>query len=174
MAKLPFSKLGIKMVNDVQIVEWEDYSFEVIQYLPFTKKLEMISNIVNLSIDDNGYYNPMRVKFFTTLETLYAYTNLTFTEKMKEDAFKLYDIVVSSGLFDAVVNALPEKEWKDIQENVQLTITNIYTYRNSAMGILETISTDYSNLDLDATNIQSKLSDPDNLALLKDVITKMA
>lgn len=173
MAKFAFSKLGAKVVNDVAAVNWGENSFEVLQYLPFEKKLEMISNIVNLSIDENGYYNPMRVKFFTALEMVYAYTNLSFTDKMKEDGFKLYDILVSTGLFDAIVSALPANEWKDIQESVQLTITNIYTYRNSAMGILETISADYSNLDLEASNIQSKLSDPDNLTLLKDVITKL-
>ena len=41
------------------------------------------------------------------------------------------------------------------------------------MGILDTISTDYSNLNLDASEIQKKLSDPNNLTLLKDVLTKL-
>ena len=51
--------------------------------------------------------------------------------------------------------------------------SNIVAYRNSAMGIMEAISADYSNLDLNATDIQKKLNDPDNMALLKDVLTKL-
>ena len=38
---------------------------------------------------------------------------------------------------------------------------------------LEVISQDYSNLDFDATKIQQQLADPDNLSLLKDVLTKL-
>ena len=41
------------------------------------------------------------------------------------------------------------------------------------MGILENISADYSNLNLDATEIQSKLADPNNMALLRDVLSKL-
>jgi hypothetical protein len=41
------------------------------------------------------------------------------------------------------------------------------------MGVLETVSTDYSNLNLDAQNIQRALGDSENLTLLKDVITKL-
>ena len=41
------------------------------------------------------------------------------------------------------------------------------------MGILDTISADYSNLDLDATKIQKKLADPNALALLKDVMANL-
>jgi hypothetical protein len=41
------------------------------------------------------------------------------------------------------------------------------------MGILDIISTDYKNLDLDATEIQKKLADPDNLGLVKDILSKL-
>ena len=41
------------------------------------------------------------------------------------------------------------------------------------MGIMEQISADYSNLSLDATAIQQKLADPQNLELLKGVMTKL-
>jgi hypothetical protein len=41
------------------------------------------------------------------------------------------------------------------------------------MGILDSISADYNNLNLDATEIQKKIGDPENMALLKDVLTKL-
>ena len=178
MAKVPFSKFQASMNNNNCQQSYcnkagEEIKYEVKYYLPFVEKLELVSRIINQSIDNNGFYNPMRVKLFMTLEIIYAYTNLSFTEKMKEDPFKLYDILTSTGIFTDIVNTIDENDWKEIQENVWKTIENIYAYRNSVMGILDTINTDYSNLNLDATAIKEELSNEDNLRLLRDVVSKL-
>ena len=177
MAKVPFSKLQAKVNNDVVKVTHlntagEEIIYEVRKYLPLNEKLELVSQIINQSIDDNGFYNPMRVKFNMVVETVFAYTNLSFTEKMKEDLFKLYDIFISSGLFDDIVRII-DSEWSEIQEDTWSTINNIYNYNNSVMGILDTLKTDYNNLNLDATEIQKKIGDPNNMALLREVLTKL-
>ena len=85
MAKVPFSKL--QAVIDSGVTEVTTYNkngdaitYEVKHYLPFADKLELVSNVINNSVDSNGYYNPMRVKLYTALETVYAYTNISFTE----------------------------------------------------------------------------------------------
>lgn len=173
MAKIPFSKLGVKADNEIALLSWGEYQIEVKKYLPMNDKAEMISKVINLSADDNGYYNPLRVKVYLTLETIYSYTNISFTEKQKENELKLYDMIIGSGLFTEVVNLIPEDEWEDLQHTVWDTITNIYEYKNSAMGVLETIAADYSNLELDAKNINASLSNPDNLKLLRDVLSQL-
>ena len=178
MAKVPFSKLQASINGcDTQISyinkAGEEIKYEVKHYLPIKEKLELVSRIINQSIDDNGFYNPMRVKLYMTLEVVYAYTNLSFTEKMKEDPFKLYDILTSTGIFREIVDVIRENDWKEIQENVWSTIKNIYDYRNSVMGILENVVADYNNLNFDATEIQTKLADPENMALLKDILNKL-
>lgn len=167
MAKVPFSKLGLKVNSDVTVITFNDYDIEVNRYLPFKEKTELASNIINYSVDDNGFYNPLKVKLYMVLEVVYAYTNLTFTPKMKEDPFKLYDAIVSSGLFEQIVHAIDPSDWATIQKDVWDTIENIYNYRNSAMGILEMISTDYSNLQLNAEDITDKLLNPESLSTLK-------
>lgn len=178
MAKVPFSKLQAKVDNEIvknyyHNLAGEEVYYEVKHYLPFEEKLELVSRIINNSVDDNGFYNPMRVKMYMTLEIVYTYTNLSFTEKMKEDPFKLYDIFISTSIFNDVIKAISEKDWLDIQESVWSTIKNIYDYKNSVMGILDGVSTDYSNLQLDASEIQAKLANGDNLSLLKDILTKL-
>ena len=45
------------------------------------------------------------------IEIIDNYTNISFTEKQKEDVPKLYDAIYSSGLKDAVMKAIPEAEW---------------------------------------------------------------
>lgn len=173
MAKLPFSKLGIKLDTNVASLPWGEYNIEVSKYLPMSEKAEMVSEIINKSSDNNGYYNPLKVKVYLTLEVLYRYTNLSFTEKQKENELKLYDMVIGSGLFSSVVSAIPEEEWKDLQTTVWDTISNIYEYKNSVMGILEAVSGDYENLNFDALQLSQEIGNPENIELLREVLGKL-
>lgn len=173
MAKVSFTKLGLKKNEEVGILHINEQDIEVKQYLPINEKLELISSVINSAADENNFSNPIKENLFLTLEILYHYTNINFTDKQKEDPVKLYDLVVSSGLVNKVTDLIPEEELDEVINGVAQSVKAVYTYRNSALGILESISQDYSNLDLDATEIQQKLADPDNMALLKQVLTKL-
>lgn len=173
MAKVSLTKLGLKVNQDIKTVEFNEQVIEVKQYLPVNEKLELISNVINWSHDENNFANPVKVSIFTALEIMYAYTNINFTDKQKEDPAKLYDMLISSGLIAEVINAIPEAEYHEILCGVSDSISAVYTYSNSVLGILDTISSDYSNLNFDATEIQKKLADPNNMALLKGVLAKL-
>jgi hypothetical protein len=178
MAKVAFSKLQASVnTSEVQTSysnkAGEAIIFDVKQYLPFMDKVLLVERIINQSVDSNGFYNPMRVKMFMTLEVVYTYTNLSFTDKMKEDPFKLYDILTSSGIYKNIVECINKDEWDELCESVYDTIKNIYDYRNSVMGVLDAVSTDYEGLNLDAQAIKEQLSDANNLKLLKDVVTRL-
>ena len=173
MAKVSLTKLGLKVNQDVKNIEFNEQNIEVKQYLPINEKLELISSVINSAADENNFSNPVKENVFLTLEILYHYTNINFTDKQKEDPVKLYDLVVSSGLVNKVTDLIPEEELDEVINGVAQSVKAVYTYRNSALGILESISQDYSALNLDATEIQQKLADPDNMALLKQVLTKL-
>ena len=110
---------------------------------------------------------------FTTLEIIEQYTNINFTDKQKEDPTKLFDLLESSGLSELILGAIPEGEYLMVVNGVIDSTEAIYNYRNSILGILENVSADYSAIDLDATELQKKIGDPENLALLKQVLTKL-
>ena len=173
MAKVSFTKLGLKKNEDVGILHINEQDIEVKQYLPINEKLELISSVINSAADENNFSNPVKENVFLTLEILYHYTNINFTDKQKEDPVKLYDLVVSSGLVNKITDLIPEEELDEVINGVAQSVKAIYAYRNSVLGILESISQDYSALNLDATEIQQKLADPDNMALLKQVLTKL-
>ena len=175
MAKIAYSKIGLnKMMNkEPIIIDFNEQQIEITQYLPIEKKLDLISDIINNSLDANNYYNPCRIEIFMTTKLIEAYTNLTITDKQKEDIYKFYDQLVASGFADIVLNNIPIKDYNFIYRSVSKTIKNIYKYKNSALGVLESVSTDYSNLNLDATEIQSKLADPNNIELLKGIMSKL-
>ena len=173
MAKLSFTKLGLKKNDEIKTVVWNEQTIEVKQYLPINNKLELISNVIMLSADENNFSNPVKLDIFLSLEILDAYTNISFTEKQKEDICKLYDLFKGSGLLDMIIKAIPENEYKQLQDSLMICVDAIYTYRHSILGILETISQDYENLNLDAESIRQALADPENMGLVKDVLTKL-
>ena len=174
MAKVAFSKLGLKKKTpEVKTVKINDVDVEVKQYLPVEEKLQLISNVLNNAVDDMSFLNPVKLDVYTNLEIVYFYTNLTFTDKQKEDPQKFYDLLEENDVFLTVIQSMDADEYRDLVGWVQDTVDSYTKYKDSALGILEAVSADYSNLDLEATDIQKKIADPDNLTLLKDVMTKL-
>lgn len=173
MAKVPFTKLALKKQEEVKTITINNNIIEIKQYLPINEKLELIGRVLNQAADDNNFSNPIKLEVFTALEIVFTYTNISFTDKQKEDLIKLYDILESNNIFNLIIAELPEVEYNTLIDGVQECSDAIYTYRNSVLGILDVIGQDYADLDLNATNIQQKLADPENLELLKGIMTRL-
>lgn len=173
MSKVAFSKLSLSKNTSVKEVEWKDQKIEVKQYLPVGDKLDLISRIVNYSADDHVFYNPCKVEIFELIEIILAYTNLNLTDKQQEDILKLYDLFIGSGFADVIKDAIPEEEINYLDDGIWATIKEIYRYRDSFMGVMEQTQSSYKDLDQEVTDIESKISNPENLTLLKDVVTKL-
>lgn len=172
-AKPTFAKMGLKMNTEVKTIKIGEQEIEVKQYLPINEKLALIANVLNWSADENNFANPVKLEVFSALEIIYAYTNISFTDKQKEDPVKMYDILESNGVINEIISAIPSVEYQTLITGVEECAEAVYAYRNSVMGILDSISQDYSSLQLDAEQIQKSIGDPNNLALLKDVMTKL-
>ena len=173
MAKVTFTKLGLKPNKDVNIINFNNQEIEVIKYLPIEEQIKFTTEILNETAEDENYANPLKVDFFFTLGIIEYYTNISFTDKQKEDKFKLYDLIVGSGLYTEVLKAIPQEELERVTSGVYRAIEAIYNYRNSMVGILETIKTDYSNLSLDTTKIQQELGNPETVGLVKEILTNL-
>ncbi len=173
MAKIGLNKLGLSKNTEVKELMWNGQKIEILQYLPLEKKLEVISDIINNSVDLQGYYAPYRLDLFTTIAIMQYYTNVTFTEKQKEDLGKLYDLLVSSNLYVEIKDRIPESEINYIVENVEKTIAGIYSYRNSALGIMDAINKDYKNTIFDVEKIQNVLEDGKGLETVREVLDNL-
>ena len=173
MAKLAFSKLGLKFNNEITNVFVNDFAIEVKNYIPANSKLELISNVINATADDNGFYNEGKLKVYFALEVIYAYTNLSFTDKQKEDPCKLFDLFTTNELWQKIWDVIPASEKDFLTTCLYKSIESIYAYRNSVMGILENISNDYENLKFDAQSIQQAIGDKENMSFLREVLTKL-
>lgn len=174
MAKVAFSKLGIKKVNDeVKTIQFNDIEIEVKQYLPIQDKLTIIGNAINNAMDGNRFPNEIKLKMYLTLEIIFAYTNITFTDKQKEDLAKLYDMLQSTGLIEIVVAAIPVDEFDNVMIDGRFIARDMYVQMNSVYGIMENIAQDYSNVGAEADAIEQKIANPNNLTFLKDVMNKL-
>lgn len=173
MAKISMTKLGLTKNNQVKEVSFNNQTIEVKQYLPVEEKLNMISDIINSSVDENSFYNPGRLHIYQVVNIIMAYTNISFTDKQREDIYKLYDLLAGSGLATTIINAIPADEYEFILQGTDETIESIYSYRNSVMGILDNISADYSNLELDVNKMHQEIGNKENLTFLREVMSKL-
>ena len=174
MAKVSFTKLNkIKSLEPIDIKIGEE-TISVVQYLPLEKKLAIMQNIIEQAgNNEEGFYNIVKLTVFYTIEMLRVYTNISFTEKQLEDPQKLYDIIVLNNIWETVKDSIPEKERDYIWDNTCALAREITEYNHSALGILNLLSNDYDNLSLDTTDMANKLSNVDNLKMLREILTKL-
>ena len=173
MAKIPFTKLQLKKINESKEFTYNDQVITVKQYLPIQEKLALISRVINAAADEYNFTNPVKLDMYLALEIVFTYTNISFTEKQKEDIAKLFDLLDENKFFDKVIELIPEEEYSTLWEGIVELSESIYAYQTSVLGIIDTVNRDYKDMDLDALKIKNELADPNNLTLLKDVLTKL-
>lgn len=175
MAKVSFSKLGLTKNNNINKVIYNDQTIEVKEYLSINDKAEIAANVLGYTISNNTlrFANPLLIEVYTILQIIEKYTNITFTDKQKEDPAKLYDLIIGTGFWILIKDAININDYNDIIRYINESLESFYKYYNSAYGIIDSISKDYESLNLDATEIQQKLADPQNMSLLKDVLAKL-
>lgn len=165
----------------IKSVKWETPSTKTIinegspdimvkQYLPVEQKMALIGNIVNNSADDNNYYNPIRLDMYTVIGIVGLYTDIDLEDATIAQA---YDILMESGLWEDILDTIPASEIEYIKINTRKILENIYAYKNSIYGVIEGFNNSADNIKLDSEEIQKNLSDPENLKLVKEILTKM-
>ena len=170
MAKIAFSKLKCKVNEEVKVIDFNDEKIEVKQYLPVQEKLQLAETVINQAYDeDYAYANPMKIKVFLYVEMLYAYTNISFTDKQKENLPRLYDTLVSSLLLSLVLDAIPESEKEFLEQGINKSIQEIYAYQHSAMGIIDMIKSGIVDMEEMGTSVEQIKEDISQLEQLPTV-----
>ena len=118
MAKVSYANMKLKVNSDVETVEFEGASIEVKQYLPISDKYDLIMITLQQSKED-GIYNELKKDVFFHLNLVFMYTNLSFTDKQREDLMKLYDQLESSGLIELIIKKIPESEYKYLYDSMK-------------------------------------------------------
>lgn len=171
MAKVPFTKLKCKINEDSIPVQIGEETIAVKQYLPIQEKLSLIGRVMEWAHDqDKSYSNPVKAKVYAELEFVFTYTNITFTDKQKEDLPKLYDLLSSSGVLNEILTNIPKEELDIIWKGIEDTTESFYKYQNSILGIMDSIKQDYDNFNLDWEQMEKTIKDPEALKLLRSIL----
>ena len=135
MAKVTFASLKLKVRDDIREIDLGDKKIEVKQYLPAEDKYDLIMITLQESKEE-GVYNHFKMDMFFHLNIIFMYTNLQFTDKQKEDLIKLYDVLESNGIINAVVSAIPEEEYNYLFDTMETVAKARSKYDNSFAGVL--------------------------------------
>ena len=173
MAKVSFNKLGLKVNQENKTIEYNGQSIEIKQYLPVNDKLKLMGEVLENTMDQNNFPNPVKQKVFTTIAIIEYYTNITFTDKQKEDPTKLYDAINSSDLFKVICDNIPEAELGELQNGIDGIIVAYYQYTNSILGVLENVKQNYDAKELDISQLLEQVSDPEGFETLKQIAPAM-
>lgn len=174
MAKVAFSKFGFKINQEVKIIQYkENFEIEIKQYLPVNEKLKLMGEVLEYSMDQNSFANPIKQKVFSTIAVIEYYTNITFTEKQKNDPSKLYDMINSSDLFNTIISNIPEAEMDELNRGIEGIVIAYYQYTNSILGILDNIKQNYNSKELDISQLLSEIKDPEAFEILKQIAPAM-
>ena len=176
MAKVNYTKLKIqKLPEVVNEIKWnEDATIEVKTYLPFDKKIDMVEDILQKSYDpQTEFYNCAMIKFYTEMGYVFNYTNINFTETQKENLKGIYDNLCASSLMDKIIGIIPDSERAVIDYLIWETQRAVTTYQNSFIGQIKGVANSFEQTGVDLANIQDALQNPENLELVKDILTKL-
>lgn len=175
MAKPTFAKMNLKLNSEPKVITLYDQEIEIKQYIPIEDELELIGDVINQeeASDSNKFLNIVKLKMFFDLEIVFYFSNIVFTDKQKENLPKLYDLLDYNSVIEEVAAAMPEGLYEGLWNDTINMADRIYEQTNSAFGILDSISTDYSNLNLDIDGLRDKLASAENLDIVKDVVTKL-
>lgn len=174
MAKLAFSKLTLQKNSQVKEWSFNEQSIEVKQYLSIKERMDIAQLVIQQVIDfNNEFLNEFVFHMYMDLAIVFNYTNLSFTDKQKEDLYKLYDLFVGSGFIKELKKQVDCNQTDDLEVYTYKTLNGYYKYHNSVYGIMDAMNQNYSNLNLDVNELQDKISNPESLSLVKDILTKM-
>ncbi len=175
MAKISFSKLGLKVNQEIKTFEWNGQNIEVKQYLPIAEKFSLITDVLMncQDTDNNNFMSISKMVMFLCIQITIHYTNINITDKIKEDPAKLYDQLASTGLLTEIKKNMDENEFITLWDWCKETCEHLYQYRNSIYAILDAMGNDYSNLTLDIDELQKSIKDPEALKQLEPLLTKL-
>ena len=141
MGKVSFTSLKLKINTEVKEVQFLNNTIEVLQYLPVEEKYNLIVITAQNALE-HGFYNPVLLDKLFHLYLVYMYSNITFTDKQKESADKIYDALKSNGLLDLIINAIPQEEYDSLFTQLEEYVYVSEKYNRSAAGLVSGLIND--------------------------------
>lgn len=163
--KVSYANMKLKTNTSVNTFDFCEQKIEVLKYLPAQDKYDLLMVTLQKSLEGN-VYNAFKLNLYFELNLVYMYTNISFTDKQREDEFKLYDTLKSNGFFELFYSAMEASEYEDLFKQMTDMVEAFEKDRGTAAGIITNF---IENLPEQADTMANILNNFDP-ALFKDVI----
>ena len=118
-------------------ITFEGNTIEVKEYLPIAEKYNLVKTTIAEATEDNGLISDIQLDLFFNINLLMQYTDIQFSDD--DTPAKIYDDALNSGLLDAVIKAIPNKEYNALYEYITKEVANQERYAGTMAGTLEAI-----------------------------------
>lgn len=133
--KVSYANMKLKTDTSVKTFEFGGQTVEVLQYLPAQDKYDLLMITLQKSLEDN-LYNEFKLNLYFELHLVYMYTNISFTEKQREDEFKLYDTLKSNGFYEKFFQVINEDEYNELFEQLNAIKNASFKNKRSVAGLI--------------------------------------
>ena len=133
--KVSYANMKLKIDTSVKTFEFGGQKVEVLQYLPAQDKYDLLMITLQKSLEDN-IYNEFKLNLYFELHLVYMYTNISFTEKQREDEFKLYDTLKSNGFYEKFFQVINEDEYNELFEQLNAIKNASFKNKRSVAGLV--------------------------------------
>ena len=171
MEKIQFDSLGLEF--EAPTVELADFPGVLVRRrVTAQEKLNLAADIYDiLSSDETRIFNKLKFNIIYYVELVKLYTNIEFDENSTENYGDVYDKLSCSGLLDAIVEEIIDNGI--LYALVFTVVESIYSYDNSAYGVMEGITKNYDATKFDFESLNETIKDPDAIPLVKEVLDKL-
>lgn len=153
--KASYANMKLKLNTEVETFDFCGQNIEVLKYLPAQDKYDLLMVTLQKSFED-GMYNEFKLDLYFQLNLVYMYTNISFTEKQREDELKIYDNLKSNGFFEKFFSALNEEEYEELFALLNTMKENNIKQRSSVGEIINRLIDDLpSNAEAAAKIVES-------------------
>lgn len=139
MNKVSYANLKLKVNTDVNTFDFNGQKIEVLKYLPLEDKYDLIRITLQKAKEANNLYDPIKLDAFFHLHMVYMYTNLSFTDKQKENEIKIFDTLKSNGFIDLMLQTIDEAEYNYLFEVISSLVKTLNDHNNSVAGLLSSV-----------------------------------
>lgn len=166
MAKTTYASMKLKVNTQPKEIDFNGNQFEVLQYLPIEDKYDLIMVTLQKCYEE-GIYNPIKKDMYFHLYLVYMYTDISFTDKQKEDEEKLYNALESNGVITEVIKNIPEEEYNKLFEYMDELIEERMRYSLSSAAMISNVINTLPEKAQEAVNALNGF-DPDKFKAVQD------
>lgn len=125
-----YTDLNLSINPKIKEIEFNGHKIEVKSYVPVETKAGMVNLAVKGSLNE-GTVNSILVDAYFHMFIVEFYTNIKFESNDPEDILSSYDELISNGLLDKILDAIPEEEYDYLINSLKEFERQIVSYSQS-------------------------------------------